>query len=198
MSNPCEVVSALKKLIGVCAVVGEVRALATSYVPEGFVPCDGAIYSVDDYPLAGARLGSTYGGDGVTTFGVPDYRERTLRGADTAEHIGALGGSDTVTLKAANVPAHSHEAKTSIAVSTRTNNGYVMTEGAVLASSTIGPRSAGIYRGAGDLDLETETGETMALGGVTTTVSCPAQEVQAIDVTNSFAFVNHVIALEGI
>jgi microcystin-dependent protein len=72
--------------------VGEIRWVGFNFAPAGWVLCDGRLLSITNFPLLHAVLRTTYGGDGVTTFGVPDL-PRSGRdwagsgpGADAAEH----------------------------------------------------------------------------------------------------------------
>lgn len=84
--------------------LGEVRMLAVAQASAGWVPCDGRLLDVADYPAAGAAFGARWGGDGVTTFGVPDLRDRVPRGAYTTV-LGSSDGADSVVLAKANLPA---------------------------------------------------------------------------------------------
>src|SRR6478735_6006493 len=61
--------------------VGSVLDFAGSVAPTGYLLCDGTIYPISSYPKLAAVLGATYGGDGVTTFAVPDCRGRVIAGA---------------------------------------------------------------------------------------------------------------------
>lgn len=87
-----------------------------------FLWANGGVHNIADYPVLGARWGSKYGGDGLTTFGVPDKRDRVgvgkgdMGGAVAANRItspdtkvlGQTGGVESVTLTAAQIPAHTH------------------------------------------------------------------------------------------
>lgn len=93
--------------------VGEVRLFAGRYPPASWHMCDGSLLNVSEYPALFALLGTTYGGDGRTTFGIPDLRGRVPLGQGTgtgltARVVGQSGGAETVALTAANAPPHSH------------------------------------------------------------------------------------------
>lgn len=83
--------------------------------PVGYLSCDGSTPLIATYPTLAALLGTTYGGNGVTTFGLPDCRGRgpvgigtgTAPGA-TAWTLGRLTGEETHTLTTPEIPAHTH------------------------------------------------------------------------------------------
>jgi microcystin-dependent protein len=98
---------------------------AIASIPTGWLLCDGSVLNIEDYPTLGALLGSTYGGDGVTTFGLPDSRDRFTLAPAAGEEPGATGGSTqhkhaVGTLAAANqsagTPAGAIDAHTTTAV----------------------------------------------------------------------------------
>lgn len=101
---------------GECAVsglyVGEVRAFANVPLPDGWVTCDGTLYAFDAYPDLFAYLGNLYGGNGTTTFCVPNLNDRVIIGAgsygDTPRNIADAGGEETHVLTEAELPAHHH------------------------------------------------------------------------------------------
>ena len=62
--------------------VGQGGFFFTAPVPAGWLECDGTIYNIATYPELGALLGSKYGGNGTTTFGVPNLQERWIKGRD--------------------------------------------------------------------------------------------------------------------
>ena len=95
------------------AFVGEVRLFGGTFAPRGWLPCDGRLLSISEYEALYALFGTVYGGDGVSTFGIPDLRGRVpmhqgTDAAGTKYALGAKGGVETVTLVTANLPAHSH------------------------------------------------------------------------------------------
>jgi hypothetical protein len=68
---------------------GGMASGGTATGTERYALCDGAVYNVSTFPALGAYLGSTYGGDGVSTFGMPNVANRFLRGAGGAIAVGA-------------------------------------------------------------------------------------------------------------
>lgn len=75
--------------------------------PSGFLPCDGRLLKISDNPALYSLIGTTYGGDGKTTFAIPDLRGRTPFG-DRSEKRGQAGGFESVALGINQVPTHSH------------------------------------------------------------------------------------------
>ena len=93
--------------------VGEIRMFGFSRVPQGWQACDGSLLSIAEYSALFNLLGTDFGGDGVTTFGVPDMRGRVPieqgQGAGLSPRLlGQLGGTEAVTLIANQLPVHSH------------------------------------------------------------------------------------------
>lgn len=81
--------------------------------PSGWLACDGSVLNVSEYQALASLLGTTYGGDGSSTFGIPDLRGRVPvhQGAGnglTPRSIGQTGGSETIALNTQQLPQHSH------------------------------------------------------------------------------------------
>jgi microcystin-dependent protein len=92
---------------------GTVLDFAGTATPMGFLLCDGTVYNIATYPALGALLGSTYGGNGTTTFGVPDCRSRATIGTGqgtglTNRTLGSVGGEETHALVTGELASHSH------------------------------------------------------------------------------------------
>lgn len=93
--------------------IGEIRLFGFPRTPVGWFTCDGSLKSIAEYETLYALIGTTYGGDGQTTFGVPDLRGRipvhigTMPGGSTYA-IGQKAGTETVTLLTTQMPAHAH------------------------------------------------------------------------------------------
>jgi microcystin-dependent protein len=109
--TPCETAEEA----GTGRLVGEVSWFAggVAKLPSGWLACDGAVHDVNDFPELAELLGDTFGGNGTTTFGVPDLRGRAAIGEGdgpglTQRVLGDDGGAESVTLSAEQLPAHSH------------------------------------------------------------------------------------------
>jgi microcystin-dependent protein len=89
-------------------VVGTVGLFAGGFEPGGWLQADGRTLSIADYPDLFLALGTTYGGDGVTTFVLPDLRGRTVVGAGAGLSLGDTFGSETVTLTGSTMAPHDH------------------------------------------------------------------------------------------
>jgi microcystin-dependent protein len=94
---------------GVARLVGEVVGYAGPVAPTGWLMCEGQAVSRAIYAALFAVLGTQYGaGDGTNTFNLPDYRDKFIKGASTAEPRGTQGGAKTRTLIIENIPQHAH------------------------------------------------------------------------------------------
>lgn len=93
--------------------VGEIRMFGFGRVPNGWQACDGSLLSIAEYEVLYVLLGTTYGGDGQSTFAVPDMRGRVPvhqgQGPGLSNYVlGQVAGTETVTLQANQLPPHSH------------------------------------------------------------------------------------------
>lgn len=94
--------------------VGEICTFAFDYCPKGFLPANGAVLNPLQYTALFGLLGTKFGGDGKTTFQLPDLRGRTPvgsglgKGLNNPVLIGESSGTETVTLMTLNMPAHIH------------------------------------------------------------------------------------------
>lgn len=88
--------------------IGEIRLFAGGGVPQGFAFCMGQQMSISDNPVLFTLIGTTYGGDGVTYFNLPDLRCRVPLHWGANHPTGENGGEQQVTLTQENLPAHSH------------------------------------------------------------------------------------------
>ncbi len=92
--------------------LGEIRMFGGNFAPRGWVMCDGQLLSIAENDALYNLLGTTYGGDGQNTFGVPDLRGRvpTHQGSKNGQTyvIGQMTGTESVTLTPNQLPAHVH------------------------------------------------------------------------------------------
>lgn len=105
------------------AYLGEIRIFAGNYAPTGWLACDGQMLAVSTNQALFALLGTTYGGDGVNTFGLPNLQGRFAVGQGqgtglTNRIVGQSFGQAAVTLTEANYPAHTHTITADAAVQT--------------------------------------------------------------------------------
>ncbi len=113
------------------AFLGEIKMFAGNFAPRSWALCDGQLLSISQNSALFSILGTTYGGDGRTTFALPDMRGRVSIHPGTGpglsrKTLGQRGGSETVTLTSGQMPAHSHtaitNADTTVASSDRPEN----------------------------------------------------------------------------
>lgn len=88
--------------------IGEIRMFAGDYAPQGWLFCNGATLSIAQNEALYSLIGTTYGGDGVTTFRIPDLRGRVPVHLSSQFVLGQMGGTETTALSTAELPAHSH------------------------------------------------------------------------------------------
>lgn len=96
--------------------IGEVRWFAGNFAPRGWANCDGQLLAISQNTALFSLLGTTYGGDGRTTFGLPDLRGRAMvhegRGPGLSDRrLGQRSGSETEVLTASQIPSHNHQLK---------------------------------------------------------------------------------------
>ena len=116
--------------------VGEIRMFGFNFMPVGWQACNGALLSIAEYDTLFALIGTTYGGDGQTTFAVPDLRGRlpihqgTGPGLSTYV-IGQMAGTESVTLISTQMPSHTHTAVATTAAATAITPGTGLLPGTV-------------------------------------------------------------------
>jgi microcystin-dependent protein len=106
--------------------IGEIRIFAGNFAPQGWMFCEGQLLPIAQYDTLFNLIGTTYGGDGQTTFALPDLRGRVPVHAGqgsglSPRNLADRGGEETVTLTLNQVPLHTHAAQASSAAATSTN-----------------------------------------------------------------------------
>jgi microcystin-dependent protein len=117
--------------------VGEIRLFAGNFAPNGWMFCNGALLPISEYETLFQLIGTTYGGDGQSTFAIPDLQGRVPIGQGQGPGLsnrilGEKGGQETVTLTTLNMPSHSHLGQITV------NNAAAKTNVPV-ASSSLAP-----------------------------------------------------------
>lgn len=102
------------------AFIGEIRMFAGNFPPRDWAFCNGQILSIAQNTALFSLLGTTYGGNGQTTFALPDLRGRVVMHPGTGPGLtprvqGEIGGTETNTLSILHLPAHSHSVNASTA-----------------------------------------------------------------------------------
>lgn len=88
--------------------IGEIRWVAFSFAPVGWAKCDGQAVPIASNTALFALLGTTYGGDGKTTFNLPDLRGRAPIHVNPSYNLGSVGGEEAHVLTFAELPQHTH------------------------------------------------------------------------------------------
>src|SRR5271170_4647639 len=103
--------------------VGEIRMVGFNFAPVGWMFCNGQILPISEYETLYQLIGTTYGGDGQSTFGLPNLQSRIPfhqgSGAGNTLVIGQLSGTETVTLTTNQIPVHTHSLAASSAGGTK-------------------------------------------------------------------------------
>jgi microcystin-dependent protein len=115
--------------------VGEIRMFAGNFAPAGWMFCEGQLLPISEYETLFQLIGTTYGGDGQSTFALPDLRGRIPLHQGNGFVLAETGGAEEVTLTISQIPAHSHPylATTNQASATAPQNGLL----ALLQAATI-------------------------------------------------------------
>ncbi|HET8898278.1 MAG TPA: tail fiber protein, partial [Rhodanobacteraceae bacterium] len=88
--------------------VGEIRMFAGNFAPAGWMFCEGQLLPIAEYETLFNLIGTTYGGDGESTFALPDMRGRLPLHQGSGYQLAETGGVEQVTLTASQLPSHSH------------------------------------------------------------------------------------------
>jgi microcystin-dependent protein len=121
--------------------VGEIRMFGGSFAPAGWAFCDGSLQPISENETLFNLIGTTYGGDGQETFGLPNLQGRMPihvgqgPGITQNYQLGEMAGTESVTITAATTPIHNHSLIASTATATNPSpNGNILA-----ASATISP-----------------------------------------------------------
>jgi microcystin-dependent protein len=112
--------------------VGEIRMFAGNFAPAGWMFCEGQLLPISEYETLFNLIGTTYGGDGQSTFALPDLRGRVPLHMGNGFTLAETGGVETVTLTVSQIPAHSHPLLATTSLASQQN-----VSGDVLAEATL-------------------------------------------------------------
>jgi microcystin-dependent protein len=90
--------------------VGEIRMFAGNFAPAGWMFCEGQLLPISEYETLFNLIGTTYGGDGQSTFALPDLRGRLPIHQGNGFTLAETGGAEEITLTVNQIPAHTHAA----------------------------------------------------------------------------------------
>lgn len=164
--------------------IAEIKLFAGNFAPLGWAFCEGQLLPINQNQALFSLLGTNYGGDGRTTFALPDLRGRVSvhpgAGPGLSQYrLGEKGGAETITLTAQQMPAHSHS------LNANTENGDT--------SDTPGSSLA---------DTRGRDNDYMKSGAVNTAMSASsigsAGDGQAHENRQPYLAINYIIALQGI
>ena len=88
--------------------IGEIRMFAGNFAPVGWAFCNGALIPISENDALFNLIGTTYGGDGQSTFALPNLQSRVPVHVGPGFALGQSGGTESVTLTVSQIPAHSH------------------------------------------------------------------------------------------
>jgi microcystin-dependent protein len=117
--------------------IGEIRMFGGNFAPAGWAFCNGALMAIDQNDALFNLIGTTYGGDGQSTFALPDLQSRVPVHVGPGFALGQSGGVETVTLTTSQIPAHSHVPQANSSPGTQSSPA-----GGVWAQSTLGQFSS--------------------------------------------------------
>lgn len=133
--------------------IGEIKLFAGNFQIQGHAFCAGQLLSIADNSALFALLGTTYGGDGQVTFGLPDLRSRIPIGQGTGgglspRTIGEQSGTESVTLLATQIPSHTHAMNSNNATANSSNpSGNFPASQSLLTSYAAAPTTASTMKG---------------------------------------------------
>ncbi len=156
--------------------IGEIKMFGGNFAIQGYAFCDGTLLSIDQNDALFSLIGTTYGGDGQTTFGLPDLRGRISVHRGSGFPLGQSGGTETVTLTTSQIPSHNH------AVAANSNTGSSGNpQGNIVAGSSLTPYNT--------------TAEANQMGAASIGHTGDSQPHNNI---MPYQCLNYIIALEGI
>jgi len=168
--------------------IGEIRMFAGNFAPRGWAFCEGQLLPISQNTALFSILGTTYGGDGRTTFALPDMRGRVSIHPGTGpglttKRLGERGGQETVTLNINQIPSHNHSATLTLYADSS-------------VATTDNPQNMFPARNAGSTPQYGDSANTTLAEGVVTVSNSGGSQPHSI--MQPFVTVNYIICLQGI
>jgi len=165
--------------------IGQIMMFGGNFAPRNWALCDGQLLPIAQHQALFSILGTTYGGDGRTTFGLPDLRGRAPIHAGQGPglspyRLGGKGGVETVTLTQSQMPNHTHTASLAASAPVARGTNSTTPVGSYVADG-------GVYATAKNTTMAPDSVALTATGGS-----------QAHENRSPFLVVNYIIALEGV
>jgi microcystin-dependent protein len=159
--------------------LGEISPVAFAFAPQGWAFCNGQVLSIAQNTALFSLLGTTYGGDGQTTFALPDLRGRVSVHSSANYPLGSTGGVEGVTLNVNQIPAHSHAPVCST------------------QAGSAGQAAGLVWAGSSSNETLYQTGSNPN-GSMATGLIAPSGNSQPHSNLQPFLVVNFIIALQGV
>ena len=189
------------------AFLATIMGWAPNFAPRGWAFCGGQILSIAQNTAVFSLLGTTYGGNGQTTFALPNLFSRFPIGAGqgpglSSYVLGQVGGTESTTLTINNLPAHAHTAGTLASSITATTNVSSTNQSAPTATSILGAAnfpdsSTGSPTNVNSYAPNNST-PTVSFPAPVTGATAPAGGSQPFSLLPPYLAINWIIALEGI
>ncbi|MGB7553288.1 MAG: tail fiber protein [Candidatus Korobacteraceae bacterium] len=168
--------------------LGSLLLVPYNFAPQGWAFCNGQLLPIQQYSALFSLIGTTYGGDGINNFALPDLRGRVPissgQGPGMQNYaLGQAGGAESATLGVTQLPAHNHAVNVATAAATGKDpaNQFLAT-----VPGAAGPTAVNIY-GSGPANSTLNPGAVSSTGGS-----------QPVDIRSPYLTLNWIIALVGV
>jgi microcystin-dependent protein len=117
--------------------IGEIRIFSGNFAPSNWAICNGSLLSISQNTALFSLLGTTYGGDGRTTFALPDLRSRVPVHQGNNFDLGQMAGVESVALTSSEIPSHNHSASASTETPSPVGSGIDLTGATVYVPASV-------------------------------------------------------------
>lgn len=169
--------------------LGEVIMFSGNFAPRGWAFCDGQLLAISSNTALFSIVGTVYGGDGRTSFGLPDMRARSPMGVGSGPGLstrrdGQKGGAERHTMNITQMPNHGHSPRLHAEQAAGDNN---VPFDRMLGVTPLGNNIYASFDAAEDIPMSTHSVTESNVGGS-----------QPFDIESPFACIRFIIALEGV